>query len=233
MRVKNKILMVIVAGVAISTLMIPNKSSAALQSNGGTPVKKYASEWILQIRQMQELGGTLGRTDTVDTNNLTSNATDLDIHMEKNTEYGAMVILSASAYGNPNKIEDGGTTTGNSTGIVFNLSNERVAAKWVQKSSNTLFNTASLRYVNVYSDNKSKLGDALTETKGWHDSTMYWWFNHMDSGLLRGIKDSVFSYFAGANNEYLYDSYCAASLSSNNIRYSWSSRAAIVVGTGL
>lgn len=232
MKVKNKILTIMVVGVALSTLIIPNKANAALQSNGGTPVKKYASEWILQIRQMQELGGTLGRTDSVDKTNLTSNATDLDIHMEKNTEYGAMVILSASAYGNPNKIEDGGTTTGNSTGIVFNLSNERVAAKTNDNTGIAVFENASSRYINNYS-NKSKVGDALIETKGWHGSTNYLWFNSGLSGLLRGIKESVFSYFAGASNEFLYGSYCAAHLSSNDIRYSWSSRAAIVVGTGL
>lgn len=232
MKVKNKILTAMVFGTILSGLIIPNKANAALQSNGGTPVKKYASEWILQIRQMQELGGTLGRTDSVDKTNLTSNATDLDIHMEKNTEYGAMVILSASAYGNPNKIEDGGTTTGNSTGIVFNLSNERVAAKTNDNTGIAVFENASSRYINNYS-NKSKVGDALIETKGWHGSTNYLWFNSGLSGLLRGIKESVFSYFAGASNEFLYGSYCAAHLSSDDIRYSWSSRAAIVVGTGL
>lgn len=233
MKVKNKILTAMVFGTILSGLIIPNKANAALQSNGGTPVKKYASEWILQIRQMQELGGTLGRTDSVDKTNLTSNATDLDIHMEKNTEYGAMVILSASAYGNPNKIEDGGTTTGNSTGIVFNLSNERVAAKQDVKTNVMAFDNASPRYINNYS-NKSKVGDALTETKGWHGSTNYLWFNNDLSGLLRGIKESVFSYFGGYDNEFLNGVYIPAGLdNSGNYKTNWSSRAAIVVGTGL
>ena len=233
MKVKNKILTVMVFGTILSGLIIPNKANAALQSNGGTPVKKYASEWILQIRQMQELGGTLGRTDSVDKTNLTSNATDLDIHMEKNTEYGAMVILSASAYGNPNKIEDGGTTTGNSTGIVFNLSNERVAAKRNVKTNYMAFDNASPRYINNYS-NESKVGDALIETKGWHGSTNYLWFNNDLSGLLRGIKESVFSYFGGYSNEKLNGVYIPAGLdNSGNYKTNWSSRAAIVVGTGL
>ena len=233
MKVKNKILTAMVFGTILSGLIIPNKANAALQSNGGTPVKKYASEWILQIRQMQELGGTLGRTDSVDKTNLTSNATDLDIHMEKNTEYGAMVILSASAYGNPNKIEDGGTTTGNSTGIVFNLSNERVAAKRNVKTTYMAFDNASPRYINNYS-NESKVGDALIETKGWHGSTNYLWFNNDLSGLLRGIKESVFSYFGGYDNEFLNGVYVPAGLNnSGNYETNWSSRAAIVVGTGL
>lgn len=128
MKLKKKILMSIFAFFMVCAILQPNKSNAALQSNGGTPATKLVDSWALQVRQMQELGGTLGRTDTINTIGLTSNATDLDIHMEKNTEYGAMVILSASAYGNPNKIEDGGTTTGNSTGIIMNLNTERVAA---------------------------------------------------------------------------------------------------------
>ena len=128
MKVKNKILTAMVFGTILSGLIIPNKANAVLQSNGGTPATRNLNDWLLQIRQMQEIGGTLGRTDTINTTNLTSGATDLDIHMEKNTEYGAMAILSASAYGNPNKINDGETTTGNSTGIVININSEWVSA---------------------------------------------------------------------------------------------------------
>ena len=81
LKIKNKILMTIITGVALSTIIIPNKANAALQSNGGTPTKRTLGTWMLQIRQMQELGGTLGRTDTINTTNLASNAIDLDIHM--------------------------------------------------------------------------------------------------------------------------------------------------------
>lgn len=234
MKIKNKILTIMATGVALSALIMPNKSNAALQSNGGTHVKKYASEWILQIRQMQEMGGTLGRTDSINTKNLTSNATDLDIHMEKNTEYGAMAILSASAYGNPNKIENGGTTTGNSTGIVFDLSYERVAAKGANDTGYELFENATSRYINNYANGKSKIGDALVETKGWHGSTNYTWFIGGKSGLIRCCLDSVFSYFGGSNNEKLNGVYIPASLDDRG-RYStnWYSRACIVVGTGI
>ena len=104
MKLKKKILIGIFAVSMVCIILQPNTANAALQSNGGTPATKDINGWMLQVRQMQELGGTLGRTDTIDNTNLMSNATDLDIHMEKNTEYGAMAILSASAYGNPNKI---------------------------------------------------------------------------------------------------------------------------------
>ena len=53
--------------------------------------------------------------------------------MEKNTEYGAMAILSASSYGNQSKIESGGTTTGNKSGVYINLNKEWVSAGSITK----------------------------------------------------------------------------------------------------
>ena len=228
MKVKNKILTVMVFGSILSGLIIPNKTNAALQSNGGTPAKKALGTWMLQIRQMQELGGTLGRTDTVSTENLSSNVTDLDIHMEKNTEYGAMAILSASAYGNPSKINDGETTTGNSTGIVINLNKEWVAAGELTDVSN--FTNAKSRYKNKYlaSGYIAKIGDAMKETDGWHGSDkdskwLYYYQKSSYAGIVRAYKDSLFSY------------YCIADTFGDdaNASKSWGSRACIVVGTGL
>ena len=82
----------------IMVVSIPTKVEAVLQSNGDTAATKTLDEWILQIRQMQASGGCLGLTDTINSTGLLSNNTNLDIHMEKNTEYGAMILLSASDY---------------------------------------------------------------------------------------------------------------------------------------
>lgn len=230
MKIKNKILTIMVTGVALSALIMPNKSNAALQSNGGTPAVKLQGDWVLQIRQMQEMGGTLGRIDTINTTNLTSGATDLDIHMEKNTEYGAMAILSASAYGNPNKINNGETTTGNSTGIVINLNGERTAAVPYNigyYAENFL--NAKKRYKNVYGiPYETKVGDAILETQKWHGSTNTVtndWFDYdCYVAILRGYKDSIFS-FSGYNGGH--DEGVAA----YNRKHA--SRACIVVGTGI
>lgn len=231
MKLKKKFLIGMFAVSIACIILQPNKSNAALQSNGGTPATKLANDWILQIRQMQELGGTLGRTDTINTNGLTSNATDLDIHMEKNTEYGAMAILSASAYGNPNKIESGETTTGNVTGIVININGERTAATTADVSAGqTYIMNASPRYKNIYSYDvyKTKIGDAIGETKGWHGSTdtiTGSWFDYYEYvSILRGYKNSIFSFNAFNGNKgqgvAAYDRpYC--------------SRACIVVGAGI
>lgn len=222
MKVKNKILTIMVAGVALSTLIIPNKANAALQSNGGTPATRNLNDWLLQIRQMQELGGTLGRTDTINTTNLTSGATDLDIHMEKNTEYGAMAILSASAYGNPAKINDGETTTGNSTGIVININSEWVSAGTTDTGSSIL-QSALDRYKNVYLTS-SKLGDAIKETSGWHNAVngLVWQLGSYGGGLVRAYSGSIFSYHSYRGQSSIPDPL--------TVHYS---RACIVVGTGL
>lgn len=200
MKIKNKILTIMVTGVALSALIMPNKSNAALQSNGGTPATKNLNDWMIQIRQMQELGGTLGRTDSVNTTNLTSSATDLDIHMEKNTEYGAMAILSASAYGNPNKINDGETTTGNSTGVVIKLNTEWVAAGTARQVTN--YYNAEKKYKNVYTTTyEEKKGDAILETKDWHGSTSNEWiYNDEEYGLVRARYGSLFSFYGDSRS---------------------------------
>ena len=232
MKTKKKFLMIIFAFIMISIFIKPNQvNSAALQSNGDTPATKNLSDWMLQIRQMQELGGTLGRTDSINTNNLLSNATDLDIHMEKNTEYGAMAILSASAYGKSNKINDGETTTGNSTGVVIHLNDngEKVAVGCL--TSVPIFTNANSRYKNYYANAEyvKKSGDAIKETETWHGSNMYMWLHNTTvSGLLRG-GDSIFSYRGNGWRNGI-----------NDIHGFWgdwyienTTRAAIVVGSGL
>ena len=144
----------------------------------------------------------MGLTETIDETTLEPNKKDdngniisnnLDVHMEKNTEYGALAILSASDYGNPNHIADGDTTTGNATGVVMKINGELVAAGKVLNATN--YKNANEKYKNIYngvlsrqsgdrknltfvgtyvkaSDNGSgydfRRGDAITETEGWH-----------------------------------------------------------------
>lgn len=144
----------------------------------------------------------------------TSEANNLDIHMQKTTEYGAMAILSVSSYGNPNKITSGETTTGNSTGVVMPLKYE-----WTQGGDTTWYDS---RYRNYYDRNNetSRLGDALLETKGWHNSA-YGWLNSY-STLIRGGSNGIFSYTEGNSSDPGYWS-----------TGEYPSRAVVVVGEGI
>lgn len=239
MKIKRRFIFIILVSFFIIIGMNTNYSNAALQSNIGTPAKKTIAEWLLQIRQMQAFGGTLGRSDNINGTTLLSNATDLDIHMEKNTEYGAMAILSASAYGKPTPISSGETTTGNSTGIVINLNNEVVSAGGAHKVP--LFVSANNRYKNYYGDRATyvyKAGDVITETMNWHGSKYSLWFmdqfgnadnGGLESVLLRAIDKggSIFSYYA--QNRDRNTSSPLISFYTNP----WYSRAVIVVGAGI
>ena len=214
MKIRNNNLILMLSIFIVCFIVYPSNVKAVLQSNGGTPTTKDIGTWLLQIRQMEQLGGTLGLSDTINTTNLTSTKTEsngIDIHMEKNTEYGAIAILSASAYGNPNKVESGQTTTGNKSGIVMNLNKEMVSSGSL--TSVTQYTNANGKYKNIYTSNYvAKLGDAITETSGWHGSGESTWLSttgkyevwsgsgpsvHPDAVclLLRAYSGSIFSYY--------------------------------------
>lgn len=169
MRAKEKILTSILIISLLLLILMPVKSNAALQANGKTAAStKLAKQWLAQVRKMEAQGGTLGLNGSAAlTNNVTDNV-NLDIHMEKNTEYGAMAILSASSYGNPNKIPNGGTTTGNKSGVYVYLNKEWTAASR-NDADDSAWNNASIKYKNIYPQQAiGKAGDAMVETAGWH-----------------------------------------------------------------
>lgn len=194
MKIKNKVLLLICL-VAVMLIHGQTVSNAALQANGKSTKTDTIENWVLNIRKMEATGGTLGLQDTINTTNLTSTASEsnnLDIHMELNTEYGAMAILSASSYGNPNKIANGGTTTGNKTGVYINLNSEWVSAGIENMQSSQLKN-ANAKYRNIYAQNYvAKRGDAIGETAGWHGGTKKWNIGKVLS-VIRSV-DSIFSY---------------------------------------
>ncbi len=168
----KKYLMIIVLVVAM-LLLGANDSHAVLQANGTKNTTFYNwPSWMLRIRQMESLGGTLGLTETINTTTLlpTSESNNLDIHMEKNTEYGAIAILSASSYGNPNKINDGQTTTGNKTGIVMDVVSNYGLYTASVGDGKLYAREINTKYYNDYKNGKFKIGDAVRETNGWHGS---------------------------------------------------------------
>ena len=238
--------MLVIGTMILIGILIPNKSYGALQSNGGTPATKDVNAWITQIRQMQATGGSLGLTDTINSSNLTSGNKNLDIHMEKNTEYGAVVLLGASSYGNPNKMNTNGvTTTGNKTGVVMNINKEWVAAGTSNTVAASMKNAAN-RYKNQYTapTYTAKVGDAIATTGGWHGSTATTWLSSKanwgqtinKSCLIRSYAGSVFSYYG-----YGYDDYASGYADPDTDSYrrdadyrrAWASRAVVVTGSGV
>lgn len=259
---RKQILITLLGIILLAILSINNKSYAVLQSNGGTVATKDVGSWMSQIRNMEANGGSLGLKETIN-GNLTpsSGSNNLDCHMEKNTEYGAMAILSASSYGNPEKIENGGTTTGNASGVKINLNKEWVAAGVMRY--NSAYANASARYKNTYAYTQSdwhtvtyahKAGDAINETSGWHGSGASTWLssshpNYLGgakafyqytasggAGLLRAYSGSLFSYYGYCESSYTDTNWNENVLKSGikDAHYTkqWASRAVIVVGEG-
>lgn len=251
---KTKKILIILSTLLLAVVFINNKSYAVLQSNGGTVATKDIGTWMTQIRNMEAIGGSLGLEETIAGNLLTNGDTNnLDCHMEKNTEYGAMAILSASSYGNPEKIENGGTTTGNNSGVVININKEWTAAGILSACSQ--YANASARYKNTYSQGSGysvtyakKNGDAITETSGWHGSSASTWLSSAltqdygpgakyyassGAGLLRAYSGSIFSYYGYCEN---YKNGNVAGLASGVqnafFEKAWASRAVIVIGEG-
>ena len=226
----KKIKLITILLIIVTTLlMLTTISNAALQANGGIATTQTVDNWMINVRKMESLGGTLGLTETINSNlTSSSGSNNLDIHMEKNTEYGAIAILSASSYGNPNVITDGGTTTGNETGIIINLNKEWVAAG-TNRSTATIFQNAESRYKDVYIDTDSyinKKGDAIEETKGWHNSSytdLFGSYAVYNSLILRAIRGGIFSYDAYGRDDR-YDSYYTKA---------WASRAIMICGEGI
>lgn len=250
-KTKEILVSLIVAGGIL--LAMPTLSHAALQANGDTPKPYEINRWIWEVRCMQTAGGTLGLTNTIDWDAnggkyLTSDNKNLDIHMQKNTEYGAMAILSASSYGNPEIIQNGGTTTGNETGIKINFNSEWVAAGQITNANN--YASAVSRYKDNYNYYyAAKIGDAIAETGGWHGGGSEQWIDsynggnsthdvgraNASSGLIRACTLSnkpgtIFAYYGKGSSRGSYPSW------GEDLSYytkAYPTRAVVVVGSGI
>lgn len=227
MKINNFAKNIIITSMAFGAMVLngTTSSKAVLQSNGNTGAIYNLSDWMINVRKMEELGGAMGLSETLNSNLTSSSSSNgIDVHMQKNTEYGALAILSASSYGNPNKVNDGETTTGNATGVVMKLNYEWVAAGTVNLATN--YASAVGRYKNVADGTYYKRnGDAITETRGWHGSWTSTWIYDIDaSGLVRAGSGSIFSY-DGKGTAY----------GDRFARYDipYSSRAVIVQGKGI
>ncbi len=174
---KKRVFIIIILSIIVSIIFM-NTSNAALQSNNGTKVYYNFPDWLKNIRNMEASGGTFGLNAEIDENTLLDKGASngLDVHMEKNTEYGAVAILSASSYGNPDKVSGGGaTTTGNATGVVMDMRAEFIAAFRENCVYGSVITNADSRYKNLYQQDSSGnliyfKGDAMKETAGWYNA---------------------------------------------------------------
>lgn len=214
--------------IIVCLVCLPTKNFAVLQSNGNTPAGYPLNTWPSKVREMEKLGGAMGLTETLNDNLTSTTSNNIDVHMERNTEYGAMAILSASSYGNPNIIAKGDTTTGNKTGIVINFNTEWVSAK--DDRGLGISNNIANRYVDLYKYSGGytyKYGDATSETKSWHNSKASSFFElyFADNTGMKRAGASIFDY-SGYYSAYTGGNY-------DERVYTYKSRAVVVCGKDL
>ena len=206
----------------LTAFMLTGKVNAAVQSRPGVTSLKNttANDFFVKIRQMEVEGGTLGKKAQLDsTTYLDSSNNGVDVHMAKNTEWGAAAMLAASPYGSAPSGRSDASTTGNATGIFQMADGTYEYVAGIYNTSNDYMSklkNADSRYVNIYTGEVAKRGDATLETKNWKGSS------------YAGFVTSGYPMFLRSNGALFgYNGTVGSSISY------YSSRAVLCVGSGL
>ena len=192
---KKKIL--ITAGVItiillLLTILQGKVNAATLQSNPNThyKTKDTSSNWIKNIRTMESSGGAMGLSETVnDDQTFKESSNNIDVHMMRNTEYGAIAILSASGYGNSKNIQNSSikSTTGNQTGIYYTTTGSTDKTHYEATAGGYSFTGINKKYYDSYDSAKVvKIGDAL-DLK-WQGAGSSRWVEYQFPYILRNYN---------------------------------------------
>ena len=173
-KTRKKYLMILFLTLSI-TLLPMGGVKAALQANPNTHVKKtdIPTNWMSNIRKMEETNGAMGLSESLNLDLTSKESNNIDVHMMRTTEYGAIAILSASGYGNSKTLQNSSikTTTGNKTGVYFTGTTWEWNAGGLQ---NSIFGGVNAKYYDSYtgSSSSAKVGDAFGCGE-WHSSSKY------------------------------------------------------------
>lgn len=243
---KTKKIIAIIA-LMLGIVLALNTNVFALQSTStGTSKRDTATNWITTIRQIEGENGGMGLKETINTSTAlaTSEPNNIDVHLQKNTEYGAMVLLGASNYGkratnasaNSCWMQIGGTsTTGTATNLATSTGNisgvyelgyysrniNSQDYEWTAGGGTSFLRGIDSRYRDIYTTTTGKPGDATQEGSinlaRWHTGSTHDGWATGSNGFLRGNGSvGVFScnYGTAVSNRYY-------------------ARAAVVCGAGL
>ena len=212
MREKTKLKLIsLVVLLAVMVLLPVGNVKASLQANPNTHNKKVdlPTNWMTNIRSMEKSGEAMGLSETLNSDlTASSDSNGIDVHMMKSTEYGAIAILSASGYGNPQKLQNSTekTTTGNKTGVYFSGANWEWVAGGLQGN---IFGGVNSKYYDSYtaSQESAKVGDALgtsgTTNPGcteWHSASNPLWVGSGSSPYFERDNGGLFSFYI--NGDY-------------------------------
>ena len=181
---KTKLILLTLIILLVTILLNTSEVQATLQANPNTHYKKAdtPTNWMTNFRKMEETGGAMGLSETLNADlTSSSGSNNIDVHMMRTTEYGAIAILSASGYGNSQTLQSSATktTTGNKTGVYFSGANFEFNAGGLE---NRIFSGVNKKYYDTYTIDRSsaRVGDALGEKTNngcqkWHNTNYYSW----------------------------------------------------------
>ena len=232
----RKIITLIMLSLVTAILLSSNVQANYQSISRGNSKEATATEWITGIRQMESSGNGMGLKETIDTTTglATTESNNIDVHMLKNTEYGAILLLGASDYGKQGtnitarRMDKGAvsgtdaqaSTTGNKYGLYeIGYVNMQISTysygEWTAGGGINFLSSIASKYINRYTTDKAsaRAGDATVETQNWHGSNNTDWVGFIYHGFTRGASG-------------------AFSFKNDTETYSNSARASVAVGIG-
>ncbi len=209
---QKKIVLTITLMLVVIAILATGVQANYQSKPTGTRTTTDAPTWIIRIRQMEAENQVMGLNEKIDTTTglATTDSNNIDVHMAKNTEYGATLLFGASGYGKQgNSIEERrmdkgstttsgtdvkATTTGNVYGVYeigyydMRISNNDIS-EWAAGGGSSFISTSiAPRYINRYTTSSvsAKTGDATMETRRWHGSGSGDWLSTATYGFCRG-----------------------------------------------
>lgn len=243
---KKKKTITLILAIAMLILFTPRAKAVYQMSPNKTSLTDTIRDLMWKTRQMEANGQVMGLMETG--NKITRNGTlladsasnNIDVHMTKNTEFGACLILSASQkYGKQGKGEESyidietstgiATTTGNKYGVyqMGRTGNWEWTAGGGMTSyyANTQYERIpyNSRYYDIYESLTEKHGDATTSTAKWKGANDGKFISNKNYAFIRG--------FSGAFSFKDY-SYTGSWQQVNTYHAKYAARACAVCGSG-
>ena len=194
--------------ILLLTILQGKVNATTLQSNPNTHYKltSIPETFMNSIRSIEASGGAMGLSETVNEDQtFKGDSNNIDVHMMRNTEYGAIAILSVSGYGNSKTIPNSTikSTTGNETGVYYTTTGSTDNTHYEIMAgglSGNIFSGINTKYYDSYSSNRIvKVGDAL-DLK-WQGTDTDTWIDYRYPYSLRNYL-GYFGYGEGRNYGY-------------------------------
>ena len=202
---KTKLILTTLIIMLAIILLNTSEVHASLQANSNTHYNsnntKKPEVWMSEFRKMETSEGGMGLSETLNEDlTASSKSNNIDVHMMRSTEYGAIAVLSASGYGNNQTLQNSTTktTTGNKTGVYFSGGNWEFVAGGIE---GYIFSEVNKKYYDTYKSgdrSSARVGDALSERtnngcQGWHSASEYSWVDSSHPYFRRG-NGGLFSF---------------------------------------